>query len=296
MGGEWTIHRVLEWTADYFTRQGIASARLDAELLLAHVLGLDRVGLYVHYEQPLSRKELASLRELVRRRARREPVAYILGRREFWSLEFEVGPEVLIPRPETEFLVEAVLRLLRREETACPRWQVLDLGTGCGVIGICLAKEETGVQVVATDVSPAALVIARRNACRLGVAERVAFVAGDLFSPLACPQAIFDVVVSNPPYVPAGDFARLCPEVTVFEPRVALDGGKDGLEVIRRIVREAPEYVRPGGYLALEIGAGQLLQVLGLLEACRRYSGAFWVRDYAGIPRVVLAKLADRVG
>ncbi len=282
----WTILELLGWTTGYLREKGAPTPRLDAEVLLAHALGLDRVGLYVNFERELTPAELTAYRELVKRRGQREPVAYIRGLKEFWSLEFEVGPAVLIPRPETELLVEEGLkaaRSLRAEGLEAPR--LIEVGTGSGAVAACLARElGPGLPhgVLATDSSPEALAVARRNAARHGAA--VGFVEADLLAPFG--EAAADLIVSNPPYVPRGELARpQAPELT-FEPRAALDGGEDGLEVIRRLVAEAPRVLAPGGWLLLEVGAGQapavaaLCEEAGLAEVAR-------VRDLAGVERVV---------
>ena len=277
----WTVLKILQWTADYFTGKEIDSARLDAELLLAATLGLDRVGLYVNFEKPLDAAELAAFRERVQRRAQREPVQYILGETEFWSLAFNVGPEVLVPRADTEVLVEEAL--VRTEGSA----RVLDVGTGSGAIAIALAHEKPEILVTALDCSEPALGVARNNAQRNGVADRVTCLLGDLAS---LPAGPFEVIVSNPPYIPSGDWQKLMPEVRDYEPRLALDGGDDGLEAYRQLVVQAGQVLVPGGWLLVEVGIGQaadvsvLFKVAGLVEIGQR-------DDYAGIPRVVMGRI-----
>jgi len=277
----WTVLKILQWTADYFTGKEIDSARLDAELLLAATLGLDRVGLYVNFEKPLDAAELAAFRERVQRRAQREPVQYILGETEFWSLAFNVGPEVLVPRADTEVLVEEALVLT--EGSA----RVLDVGTGSGAIAIALAHEKPEILVTALDCSEPALGVARNNAQRNGVADRVTCLLGDLAS---LPAGPFEVIVSNPPYIPSGDWQKLMPEVRDYEPRLALDGGDDGLEAYRQLVVQAGQVLVPGGWLLVEVGIGQaadvsvLFKVAGLVEIGQR-------DDYAGIPRVVMGRI-----
>jgi release factor glutamine methyltransferase len=276
----WTVRGVLEWMAKDFAARGMDSPRLDAELLVADALGIDRVRLYMDLHRPLVAGELVAVRARVARRRAREPVAYILGRREFYGRSFEVGPAVLVPRPETETLVERALELLPAEGEG----RVLDLCTGSGAIAVTLAAARPVLRVDATDVSEQALEVARRNAARLGVAERVRFHRGDLFEPLPAGRR-YDLVVANPPYVPDRVVATLQPEVAEHEPRIALAGGDDGLDVVRRIVAGASDRLVPGGRLLFEIGAGQAGAVRELLEGRLRE-----VRihpDLAGIERVV---------
>jgi len=269
-------------TAEYLKDKGVGSARLDAEVLLAHVLGVPRIQLYLQFDRPLAEVEVAAYREAVRRRARREPVAHITGVREFWSLVFAVDGRVLVPRPETEVLVEAV----RSRMGAGGR--LLDVGTGSGALAIALLTECPAWRAVATDISREALVVARENGARHGVDERLELRLGDLFEPVA--GEYFDLIVANLPYIPAGEIDALEPEVAAFDPRLALDGGTDGLAVIRRLVSAAPESLAPGGLLALEFGAGQEEAVSRLLEETRRYEDVELVADYAGHPRVAVAR------
>ena len=278
MGEVWTVLKLLRWTADYFAGRGIDSPRLDAELLLAETLGLDRVGLYLNFERPLQAEELAAYREKVRRRAGREPLAYVLGRTEFWSLPFKVTSAVLVPRPDTELLVEEALKRLPAATA-----RLLDVGTGSGALAIALAHERPGCTVTAIDVSPAALAVATENARANGVAERVAFIEADL---AALPAGPFDLVVANPPYIPTGDLPALMPEVRDFEPQLALDGGGDGLDACRALARQAGTVLAPGGWLLVEIGIGQAEAVRGLLTAAG-LTDIFTARDLSGIERVV---------
>jgi release factor glutamine methyltransferase len=276
----WTVLKILRWTADYFRGKGIESARLDAELLLSATLAMDRVTLYVNFERPLNADELSRYREKVQRRASREPIQYILAETEFWSLPFNVNPAVLIPRADTEVLVEEVLKKM---DGCC---SVLDIGTGSGAIAIALAHEMPEIYVTAIDCSEAALEVARGNARRNGVEDRVACLAGDLKS---LPAGPFDVIVSNPPYIPSRDWEQLMPEVRDHEPRLALDGGDDGLEAYRRIAVQAVQVLSPDGWLLVEVGIGQatvvsaLFRAAGLTDVTQR-------DDYAGIPRVVTGR------
>ena len=277
MTESWTVLKLLRWTADYFKGRGIDSPRLDAELLLAATLGLDRVGLYLNFERPLQTEELAAYRERVRRRAGREPLAYILGHTEFWSLPLKVTRDVLIPRPDTELLVEQAL-----QRVAGPA-RMLDVGTGSGALAIALAHEKPEWQVKATDISAAALAIAAENARTNGLEGRIDFLAGDL---AALPAGPFDLIVSNPPYIPAGDLAGLMSEVRDFEPRLALDGGDDGLDAYRALARQAGKALAPGGWLLVEVGIDQSAAVQALFAAAG-LTELYNALDLAGIERVV---------
>jgi release factor glutamine methyltransferase len=277
----WTILEVLRWTTGRFERHGIASARLDAELLATRAFRRTRVELYMHFDQPLDEGELSAYRGLVARRLENEPIAYILGRKEFWSLDLEVGPDVLVPRPDTETLVEQALELLRGMPGAGPR-RVADVGTGSGAVALALKKESLADEIFATDLSPAALEVARGNALRLGLA--VTFAQGDLVAPLIA-TAPYHVIASNPPYIPTPDLAGLPADVRQ-EPRLALDGGEDGLMVIRRLAAAAAELLGPGGALAVEIGAGQTAAVAAVFSA-NGYTRIGTRQDLAGIERVV---------
>lgn len=283
----WTIRRVLAWTTQDFAGRGIDSPRLDAELLVAQALGVDRVRLYMDLDRPLVAGELAKIRELVLRRRRREPVAYLIGKREFWGRSFEVSPAVLIPRPETETLIERALELLP-EDSSGP---VLDVGTGSGCIAVTLAAERKALDIDATDVSEAALEVARRNAEKHGVAERVHWRRGDLFA--AVPTGLrYALVVSNPPYVALRDRASLGPELD-YEPEVALFAGEDGLTVIRRLIAECPNYLVEGGTLLLEIAADQGKRVLALLREAG-FEETRVHRDLGGRDRVAEGRLRKR--
>lgn len=281
-----TVLAYLRRAADFFATRGIASARLDAEVLLASVLGIDRVGVYLRFDQPLAVGEVDAYRELVRRRAGGAPVAYLTGVREFWSIPLAVSPDVLIPRPETELLIECVLASCR---PAVSPLRILDLGTGSGALAIALARELPAADVVAVDVSPAAAAVAAANAQRAGVAERVAVVVGSWTSPLDA-AARFDVIVSNPPYVPTAEMATLAAEVRA-EPTLALDGGADGLAAYRALVPEAMARLAPGGRVLVEVGAGQAEAVAAILVAAG-LEGVAWHADLAGVPRVVAGRAA----
>jgi release factor glutamine methyltransferase len=257
----WTVRRVLTWTAQHFEKKDIDSPRLTAEVLLSFVLKLDRVRLYIDLDRPLDAAELAAYRALIERRIGGEPTQYLTGVKEFYNRRFQVDARVLIPRPETELLVEAVLQRLPKDAPS----RALDLCTGSGCIAVSLAAERPQASVWATDLSPDACALGRENAETLGVGGRVTVLAGDLFAPLP-PDARFDVVVSNPPYIATGELATLQAEVR-REPRLALDGGADGLDLVRRVVSGARERLKPGGLLALEIGETQGAAVKALLTA-----------------------------
>jgi release factor glutamine methyltransferase len=282
----WTIGRVLGWTTQHFGERGIDSPRLDAELLLAAALEKNRLYLYTHYDQPLNEDERSRYRALVQRRAKREPVAYILGFREFYGLELAVTRDVLVPRPETEHLVDAVREWLDAHPTEAPR--VLDVGTGSGAIAIAVAVQTPAAAVTAVDISPLALAVARGNAERHGVSGRIDFREGDLLAPVAG-EPPFQVIAANLPYVPAKERPSLMPEVREHEPAVALFGGEDGLDLVRRLLAAAPTQLVPGGLVALEIGAGQWPAVKALLVETG-WSTVRAVADLAGHPRVALAE------
>jgi len=273
---------VLQWTEKRFSERGIGSPRLDAQLLLAEVLGKDRVYLYTHFDQPLEAEELTKYRGLIQRRLGGEPVAYLVGKKEFRSLELAVDARVLVPRPDTEATVEVVLAALPAEGTA----RVVDIGTGSGAIALALKKERPELEVVAVDRSPEAAAVARGSAERLGLAVEV--VEGDLLAPVA-ERGPFAVIVSNPPYIPSAEIAGLAPEVRK-EPMAALDGGADGLVVIRRLVKDAPALLSEHGALVMEVGAGQAPAVEALFAADGRWEAAMVTKDLAGIERVVAAR------
>lgn len=280
---DWTILKVLSWTAERFAKENLATPRLDAEILLAHALCVDRVRLYLDFDKPLEPSELSVYRGCVQRRLAREPVAYITGQREFWSLAVGVSPAVLIPRPDTELLVEQGLALARAMGEAPT---VVDVGTGSGAIALALARELPGARVVATDVDPAALEVAARNAG--AHALQIALCAGDLLDALD-PGLAPDLVVANLPYIASEELAGLEPEITRYEPRLALDGGPDGLDLIRRLIPQAAACLRPDGALALEVGWRQAAQVQQLLEQ-QGFSRLHVHRDLAGLERVITAR------
>jgi release factor glutamine methyltransferase len=248
---------------------------------------MDRVGLYTHYDQPLLADELARFKQLVLRRLRREPVAYILGRREFWSLPLRITPDVLIPRPETETLVAEALRVL--SPTDQEELRLLEIGTGSGAISIALAKELPKAKITATDLSPKALSVAEENAAKNRVRDQIRFLQGDLFQPVPKGET-FDLVVSNPPYITRGQLSSLMPEVRDYEPRIALDGGKDGLDFFRRAMPAVAGYLRSGGWFLAELGAGQDRQVLEVAQKNLELDSLDFAKDLSGINRVFKAR------
>ena len=281
----WTILKLIRWTDERFKKEGLPASRLDAEVLLAESLGMDRVGLYAHFDQPLQPVELARFKKMIQRRLAREPLAYILGKREFWSLTFKVTADVLIPRPETEVLVTETLQVLSGTERARRDWHILEIGTGSGAASIALAKELPAASFVATDLSDKALGVARENAFVNGVQERIQFLQGDLFDPLE-EGSRFELILTNPPYIPQRHFATLAPEVRDFEPRVALDGGKDGLAFFRRALPRVGGFLQPGGWFLAEIGAGQDRDVGRIAEKISDLDSFDFIPDLAGIKRV----------
>ena len=277
-----TLAEVLRLSAEHLERHGSPTARLDAELLLGHALGLSRIELYTAFDRPLTEAELAACRELIGRRARREPVAYILGRWGFRGLDIEVNERVLVPRPETELLVETCLRLLAGVEA--PR--IVDVGTGSGAIALALAAELPRATVTGCDISAGALEVAARNGDRLGIAAE--WVESDLLAGLAGRR--FDLVVSNPPYVSAGEIEGLEPEVRDWEPRGATVAGPDGTEVIARLLTEAAGHLVRGGAAAVEVGAGQADPVVALFAASG-YRDVGRDRDHAGVERILWGRV-----
>ncbi len=281
----WTVKRLLEWTTRHLATKGAEAPRLDAEVLLAHALECKRIDVYTRFDVEPDEEARGRYRELVRRRTEGCPVAYLVGRKEFFSLELEVGPAVLIPRPDSESVVQECLALAK--EMAAPR--VLDLGTGSGNLAIAVAKYHKGAQVTALDLSADALAVARRNAEKHGLAERVQFLEGDLFGPILAGET-FDFIVSNPPYIPTADIANLGIGVRDFEPHRALDGGGDGFEMFDRIVAQAPAFLAPGGYLILEIGSPQEAESRRRIGEQAGYQLAATIRDGSGHPRVLRAR------
>jgi release factor glutamine methyltransferase len=282
---DWTIGELLDWTANYLAQKGSEFPRLDAEVLLAHALGCKRIELYTRHGEIANPEPRQRYRELVGKRVEGCPVAYLVGRKEFFSLELEVTPAVLIPRPDSEHVVMECLRFAKD----LPEPTILDIGTGSGNLAIAIAHRHKGAKVSAVDISPEALAVAKRNGDKHGVAGRITFLQGDLFAPVAGQR--FDFIVSNPPYLPHDEIAKLAPGVRNYEPHRALDGGPDGFAVFDRLVKEAGNCLKLGGYLLIEIGAPQEEAARMRLTAHGGYKLADTVHDYSGHPRVLAARL-----
>ena len=312
----WTIGRILKWTEQYFKDKGIESPRLDAEVLLAHVLEKQRIYLYVHFDEPLQPAELAAYREMIKQRVLRVPVAQILGEKEFMGLTFKVTADTLVPRPDTEILVQAAVERLKamkgeakapedealadgeeassaadRDEAAADVSQeplrIADIGTGSGAICLSVLRYLAGTVADTVDISPAARAVAEENAASLGLQDRVTFHTGDLLQPLV--GMTFAAILSNPPYIPEADIATLAPEVRLKEPHTALSGGQDGIDFYRRLAKEAPAMLVPGGFMAFEVGIHQAEPVAALAKANPLIARTEILPDYAGIDRVVVA-------
>ena len=281
----------LEWSIDRLTQAGVDSPRMEAEVLLAGALGFGREEIYRRPERILNEDEKSVSRDFVGRRVRREPVAHILGHREFWSLDFKITPDVLIPRPETETLIETLLKLQAKLNAEASTGQVrrlLDIGTGSGIIAVVAAREITDCRVTATDLSPDALVVARENADTHDVSDQINFIQGDLFAEV--PETLYDFIVSNPPYIETKRLPDLMPDVRNFEPIAALDGGVDGLDFYRRIISKASDYLKEGGWLVFEIDETQAEAVSRLFCAEDKYETVNVTKDYSGYDRVVFAR------
>lgn len=289
----WTIARLLSWTTDYLSRVGVGDSRLAAEVLLAHSLGVSRIALYAGFEQEPPPEQIGAFRGLVKRAAANEPIAYLVGEKEFFSLSFIVTPNVLIPRPETETLVEAAIDFCKGRLLAAPR--LLDLGTGSGCIAVSFLAQVPGASAVAADLSPEALAVAWRNAERHGVLNRCAFVEADV---LDLPASVsdgggFDLILSNPPYVPQAALAELDANVREFEPGLALTDAGDGLTFYRSFAQDAPDYLNIGGALIVEVGAGQAGEVVEVVTGGGRLVHKATVRDrVVGHERVVVFELS----
>ena len=281
-----TVLEAIQRSTDFLARKNVDSPRLQVELLLAHALGVPRLKLYLNFEQKLSGADLDTLRELVMRRGNREPLQHIIGSTSFCGFEIQVNRHVLVPRPETELLGERAWQFLEAAKAQAPA--ALDFGTGSGCLAIALAAKCPGAQVHAADISVEALSVARENAARNGVGERIQFHCGDGFAALPG-GLLFDLIVANPPYVPSAEIEALAPEVRDHDPRLALDGGADGLDFYRRLAAEAPGHLHPAGRMMLEIGDGQAEQIR---QCFLRHK---WVvesveADYSARPRVLIAR------
>ena len=309
----WTVGRLLNWTTDFLKEKGAESPRLDAEVLLAHVRGCKRIELYTAFEQPASEELRTKFRELIKQRAAGKPVAYLVGHREFFSLPFTVTPDVLIPRPDTELLVVRALDIAKPQprvnvppeqseaddapEAPTPKptpappkpIAIADVGTGSGILAVTLAKHLPGASVTMIDVSPAALAVAQQNADRNGVSDRIEAIESDLFAAVPAERK-FDMIVSNPPYITSEEMQQLAVDVCRYEPTLALDGGPQGTDVIERLIPQAAERLRPGGWLLMEISPTIVGRVEQLLEADPRLELKPTQKDLAGLARVVQAR------
>ena len=286
----WTIRDLLKVTSEYLKQKDIEAPRLSAEVLLACLLDLTRVQLYLQFDRPLNEDELSEYRALIKKRLNREPLQYITGTQEFWSLDFAVGPAVLVPRPESELLIEQSLSLL--DKGLIPHGdqpRILDLCTGSGALAVALAKEIQDGLFWASDISREAISVARSNASRHGVEKRIQFLIGDLWQPVRDQDLVVDLVVSNPPYIRSGALDTLSPEVSC-EPRSALDGGEDGMFYIRKILSEGARRLYPGGWVLLEMDPEQTSNALRLIEESGQYESWERVKDYTHRYRVVMAR------
>jgi len=284
---EWTVFKLLSWTEAYFAGHDVDSPRLTAEILLGHCLGIERLDLYLQHDRPLEKQELARFKTLIQRRKNREPVAYITGEKGFFESSFQVGPGVLIPRPDTEILVEKTLGVLAQDVPKPGR--ILELGAGSGAIVISLAKTHPEHFFFAGDISLIALNTARKNAGREKEIGKIHFFNGSWFDALAA-RSFFDVIVSNPPYIPRSHIPDLAPEIREYEPISALDGGDDGLESLREILVRAGEFLVPGGHLLMEMGFDQRTGLTALINDRPEFDTLEFTRDLAGHDRVVHVK------
>jgi release factor glutamine methyltransferase len=284
----WTIQKLLNWVTDYLKTKGVDSPRLSAELLLSYVLDLKRIELYTQFNKVVEQEKLTQLHELVRRAGTHEPIAYLTGKKEFYSLEFEITKDCLIPRPETELLVERAIEFLRihtGEQFIC------DLCTGCGCVAVAIARNFANCRIVATDISDVALEVAERNIIKHGLGNRVEILKGDLFEPIipGLGPAKFDLIVCNPPYVSEPEFEKLAQNIKDFEPKAALIAGQDGLDVIKRIVTDAGLFLKPASALMLEIGNEQGAAVHKLLEDSENFNTITIEKDYSNLNRLAVA-------
>jgi release factor glutamine methyltransferase len=284
---DWTIQKLLTWLTEYLTQKDVDSPRLSAELLLSHVLGLKRIELYTQFGKVVPQEQLDQLRSLVKRAGLHEPVAYLVGRAEFYSIEFEVTSDCLIPRPETEQLVQRAIEFLRKRGTG---QLVCDLCTGCGIIAVAIAKNVPDAKVIATDISAEALAVATKNVEKHKLQERIELRQGDLFEPLIPPLDQFDLIASNPPYVSAAEYEILDKNVKDYEPRIALYAGEGGLDVYRRIAEKVGPFLKPDGILLLEIGYAQGPAVRELFEQTGVFASIEIEKDFQKHDRVVVAK------
>ena len=282
----WTIIKLIRWATSYLKTHDIDSPRATGEILLAHALNVKRIDLYLNYDQPLVADELNTFKMLIKRRIRREPVAYILGTKEFWSMDLKITQDVLIPRPETECLVEVALKYLSQIPSVQTQ-RILELGTGSGAIILALVSQQPRHLYFASDYFKKAAALASRNAARNDFAGRINFFVGDWLTPLNPEKSGFDMIVSNPPYIPSRVIDTLQPEIRCFEPHAALNGDHDGLSCYRKIIGNAHIYLKPHGLLLLEIGHEQKDDILRIATACDVYEDFNHAEDYIGYDRVV---------
>ena len=281
----WTIGRILKWTEQYFEQKGVESPRLDAEVLLSHLLKKQRIYLYVHFDEPLQAEELAAYREMIKKRVAHVPVAYILGEKEFMGLTFQVTADTLVPRPDTEILVQAAVDALKGMPPEAHRFA--DIGTGSGAICLSVLHFTENTEADTVDISSGARAVAEQNAAALGLTERITFHTGDLLEPIK--DKTYTAILSNPPYIPQADIETLAPEVRCKEPMTALCGGADGLDFYRRLCAEAPDMLLAGGFMAFEVGIHQAEAVANLAQEHPLIERTEIIKDYAGIDRVVVA-------
>jgi len=286
---QWTIIKLIRWATSYLKSHDIDSPRATGEILLAHALKFKRIDLYLNYDQPLVAEELTTFKMLIKRRIKREPVAYILGAKEFWSMDLKITQDVLIPRPETECLVEVALSFLSNIPPSQSQ-RILDLGTGSGAIVLALVSQQPRHVYFASDYFKKAAALASRNAAQHHFLERIHFFVGDWLTPLNPEKSGFDMIVSNPPYIPSRVIGKLQPEIHRFEPFAALNGDQDGLSCFRKIIGSAHNYLKPQGVLLLEIGHDQKDDVHRIVSNCDFYEDFNHTKDYSGCDRVVLMR------
>jgi len=281
----WTISSLLQWTLKYLEDKTGQRSRLDAELLLAHALSTSRLKLYLNYQQPISNNELSQFKILLKRRINSEPVQYIIGAQSFWTMDLFVGSGCLIPRPETECLIEYAIKSYNTLNINAEDLRIADIGTGSGAIALAVATEIPGARVLATDISADALSIALKNAKKYDLDKNICFMVADLFEPISNKQH-FDLVISNPPYVTTGEYEKLDLHIRDFEPKEALLAGKDGLDIYKRLILQSFSFIAPGGYLIVETGCSQTELVQGLFNMAG-FTDICFGRDYSGLPRWV---------
>lgn len=287
----WTIKELLEVTTTFLIQKGIDNPRLSAEILLAHQLKLSRVKLYIAFDQPLNDQEINGYRSLIKRRLNREPIQYITGTQEFWSLDFDVDPRVLIPRPESEILVEQVMLLHKQwlgNNNRRPK--ILDLCTGSGALAISIAREIDNASICASDISEDALTVASSNSKKHNTDKQIGFIQGDLWQPIEKLGTKFDFIISNPPYVASVDYESLSPEVRDYEPRQALDGHHNGMFYIEQIIMKGPKYLEPDGWLLIEMDPAQIEIALTMFEKTGNFVEKRCIKDYSHRYRVIIAK------